>query len=234
MKFWFTGTFYGTDFGFVFSKGRVFPEKLSVVPDSIMSSMTFKRLRSVMCDDNPNRKNVEKLFDEWDNISVIATLLASIGSYGMFTSGSYVHQITSDLYKNHSTEQYNPEFQLHAKIKIAKIAVALYCMVVFCFLNATVLSTAYKITFQTQKFDTVDDLKRTMGWVLFCLPSAYFRIGFFLMICGFSVWFLIVLKIAETSACLLLCSSMIISPMVLALTKLSKFQGGTSCTEDPF
>ena len=101
---------------------------------------------------------------------------------------------------------------------MSKWTMMLWCVDVFCFLNATVMATFFVSFVSRHPQHTLAQIREALGWP-YHWPQVYFRFGFVLMVASLSLFFIMVMDVLEMSGCLAFCVATIILPMCYAMTR---------------
>jgi hypothetical protein len=133
----------------------------------------------------------------------------------LFTSAEYLHTINGEVSKNNTNGK---DKDMRSQHIIAKLTVMIFCVDTFCFLNTTVMSTFFIAFASRHPHHSLKQLYMCLGMV-YHWPQLYFRIGFFLMVLGLSLFFVLVLEPVEMGSCLGFCVTLIVLPMCFAMAR---------------
>ena len=154
--------------------------------------------------------DIQHVVDQWRSLALVCAMLTSIAAAGLFTSAEYLHNINEVSKNNNGT--------MHSQHIIAKLTVMIFCVDTFCFLNTTVMSTFFIAFASRHPHHSLKQLYTCLGMV-YHWPQLYFRIGFFLMVLGLSLFFVLVLEPVEMGSCLGFCVTLIVLPMCFAMAR---------------
>ena len=107
----------------------------------------------------------------------------------------------------------------------------LYCVSMFCFLSATIMSAAYLIPIRNERMDPHMTLKDLSG--VFFMPLYYFFAGYICMVAGTTAFFLNMgIGHEHTFSCLAFCSAFMIGPTLYTLAKIVRMMPTSSHAYD--
>ena len=159
--------------------------------------------------------DIQHVVDQWRSLALVCAMLTSIAAAGLFTSAEYLHTINGEVSKNNTNGK---DKDMRSQHIIAKLTVMIFCVDTFCFLNTTVMSTFFIAFASRHPHHSLKQLYMCLGMV-YHWPQLYFRIGFFLMVLGLSLFFVLVLEPVEMGSCLGFCVTLIVLPMCFAMAR---------------
>jgi len=166
--------------------------------------------------------STDDIVENWNSLALISAMLTSISGGGLFAAAEYVTTARdaidiADAGLNNTIIAGNkPGDDNTMQFMVAKWTMMIFCIDTFCFLNSTVITTFFVAFINRHPEHSTKQIYEILGsawhW-----PEIYFRFGFFLMIAGLSLFFILVMAPTEMGLCLAFCVTTIIMPMCYAL-----------------
>ena len=104
------------------------------------------------------------------------------------------------------------------KHNLAKWTMMMWCVTIFCFLNATAMSTFFAAYVSRNPKHEIEQVHDALGMAIHW-PQIYFRAGYVLMVVSLSSFFYLVMEFIEMSGCLAFCVTFLITPMFYSMAR---------------
>merc|ERR1719238_1328357 len=185
-------------------------------------------LKATVLGIQPPFGSIRAMIEQWNSLALLSALLTGVASAGLFQTGDFLRE-------------FNQDGGNESKRMWGKWTMIFFCIDTFCFLNATVVAITYAGFAHVYRDEDEDaarshshsrgsqskqkstsglqEMHHRLGW-LYHWPQVYFRLGFIFLLLALSLFFIMVMDVAEMGGCLVFCIAFVILPMVFVLMKV--------------
>merc|ERR1712010_204978 len=142
------------------------------------------------------------MIEQWNSLALLSALLTGVASAGLFQTGNFLREFNQDGGGGNETKR-----------MWGKWTMIFFCIDTFCFLNATVVAITYAGFAHVYRDEDEDAArshshsrgsqskqKSTSG-----LQEMHHRLGFIFLLLALSLFFIMVMDVAEMGGCLVFC-----------------------------